>query len=485
VEACTKKTEFKTCLFALCWFHSIVLGRRRFGQQGWSRKYSFNTGDLTICANVLQAYLEANPIVPWDDLRYIFGEIMYGGHITDAWDRRTCNSYLSVLVNDQLFNGLELGPGFKSPDPTTLDYYGYLEYVEQKLPADSPTMFGLHPNAEIGYLTNWTSQIFSTILSLGGGGSGAGGSSTAVVKETMDYCLKTLPEQFQMITIMELAAPLLAQESGPFVVVALQECQRMNGLISEIRRSLIELDKGMKGQLNMSQPMEDLIAAISINQWPGRNPFSQCKWESKAWPSMKSLISQFADMMLRIGQLVTWSTDLITPYSVWLPGLFNPTSYLTAVMQVTARRTGMPLDQMTTETHVSTFLKPDQIDYYPVDGAFVHGLYIEGARWPIGDEAGDPEMMTGTPIAGTLVDGRLKELMPPLPVIYVKAVAVQPSWEPSAVGYLRRQADIYECPVYITPFRGHTYVFLATLKTVDPCSKWVLTGTAIVMQTDL
>jgi dynein heavy chain len=188
-------------------------------------------------------------------------------------------------------------------------------------------------------------------------------------------------------------------------------------------------------------------------------------------------------MMLRIAQLNTWSIDLVTPFSVWLPGLFNPTSYLTAVMQVTARRTGLPLDQMTTETHITTFLKSDTIDYYPVDGAFVHGLYIEGARWPTGDEAGEPEMLTGTPIAGNLVDGRLKELMPMMPVVYVKAVAVQASWEPSAVGYLRRVADIYECPVYMNPFRGPTYVFLATLKT-DPSSKWVLTGTALMMQTD-
>lgn len=43
----------------------------------------------------------------------------------------------------------------------------------------------------------------------------------------------------------------------------------MNALLTEIRRSLIELDKGLKGQLNMSGPMEDLIKAISINQWPG------------------------------------------------------------------------------------------------------------------------------------------------------------------------------------------------------------------------
>jgi dynein heavy chain, axonemal len=157
----------------------------------------------------------------------------------------------------------------------------------------------------------------------------------------------------------------------------------------------------MKGQLNMSQSMEDLIQAIATNQWPGRDPFSICRWESKAWPSMKNLLSQYNDMLLRVAQLKAWSSELVTPYSLWLSGLFNPTSYLTAVMQVTARRTGMPLDQMTTETHVTTFLRPETIDYYPTDGAFVHGLYIEGARWPLGDEAGDAEMVTGTPTAGT------------------------------------------------------------------------------------
>ena len=34
--------------------------RRKFGPQGWNRKYPFNTGDLTISVNVLYNYLEAN-----------------------------------------------------------------------------------------------------------------------------------------------------------------------------------------------------------------------------------------------------------------------------------------------------------------------------------------------------------------------------------------------------------------------------------------
>ena len=47
-----------------------------------------------------------------------------------------------------------------------------------------------------------------------------------------------------MLSMMELAEPLLNQESSPYVVVALQECQRMNVLLTEVRRSLVELEKG-------------------------------------------------------------------------------------------------------------------------------------------------------------------------------------------------------------------------------------------------
>lgn len=44
--------------------------------------------------------------------------------------------------------------------------------------------------------------------------------------------------------------------------------------------------------------------------------------------------------------------------------------------------------------------------------------------------------------------------------------------------------SVYCVQVYITSFRGPTYVFLATLKSADATSKWVLTGTAVLMQTD-
>ena len=96
---CAREAEFKSILFSLCYFHAVVCERRKFGPQGWNRVYPFNTGDLTISVNVLYNYLEANAKVPWEDLRYLFGEIMYGGHITDDWDRTLCRTYLSEYMN--------------------------------------------------------------------------------------------------------------------------------------------------------------------------------------------------------------------------------------------------------------------------------------------------------------------------------------------------------------------------------------------------
>ena len=52
-----KENEFKALLYGLCMFHSLILGRRKFGSQGWSRKYNFNDGDLRICGDILHNYL--------------------------------------------------------------------------------------------------------------------------------------------------------------------------------------------------------------------------------------------------------------------------------------------------------------------------------------------------------------------------------------------------------------------------------------------
>lgn len=56
-----------------------------------------------------------------------------------------------------------------------------------------------------------------------------------------------------------------AKEKTPYVVVCLQECERMNTLLSEIRTSLTDLDAGLKGVLNITDAMETLSQKLSLN----------------------------------------------------------------------------------------------------------------------------------------------------------------------------------------------------------------------------
>jgi dynein heavy chain len=415
---------------------------------------------------------------------------MYGGHITDYFDRRTNNTYLSVIFRQELLKKQMLAPKLQSPDPGTYTYEEYKNLISNNLPSESPVIYGLHPNAEIGFLTQKAEGLCQTILHLemGSGGGEGGGNTASIVREVLTDLKERCPEIFNMVILSDMAEARLKDEDGPFVVVVLQECTRINALLSEIHASLDELLKGLNGQLNMSQKMEDMFECFIVNQVPGRNPFHLCSWERFAWASKKSLSSWFSDMLLRRLQLDDWTRTLGLPFSIWLPGLMNPTALLTAVKQVTARKRQLPLDNMSLDTYVTRMYKISHAisnAVYPPDGVFVHGLMMEGARWTDEEETSDDSYaIEGVACGGHIVESRLKQLLDPLPLIYVKAVEVLPEWLPESVGYLRSDPTLYECPVYNTSARGPTFVFLAILNTQEPTHKWVLAGVALLMQSD-
>ncbi len=82
------------------------------------------------------------------------------------------------ILSFQLDGELYLAPGF--PVPPNSDYKGYHTYIDECLPPESPYLYGLHPNAEIEFLTTTSENLFRTVLEMqprdSGGGGGAGAS---------------------------------------------------------------------------------------------------------------------------------------------------------------------------------------------------------------------------------------------------------------------------------------------------------------------
>ncbi|XP_076548684.1 dynein beta chain, ciliary isoform X2 [Osmia lignaria lignaria] len=448
LDSCSKETEFRAILFALCYYHAVVAERRKFGAQGWNRSYPFNFGDLTISVSVLFNYLENSLKVPWEDLRYLFGEIMYGGHITDDWDRRLCRTYLIEYLKQELVEGeLYIAPEFLVPPNS--DYLAYHKYVDDYLPAESPVLYGLHPNAEIGFLTQTADNLFKTLLEIlaRSTSDASAGEMTREdkLKGIIEDLLDKLPEEFN---IQELYNKV--EDRTPFITVALQECERMNSLCDELKRSLHELELGLKGELTINAEMEDLQNYILIDTVPP-------SWTKRAYPSSLGLNSWFADMLNRISELSNWTADFNLPPSIWLGGFFSPQSLLTAIMQQAARRNEWPLDKMCLHCEVMRKYK-EEVTSAPREGAYINGLYMEGARWDVQ--------------AGCIMDSRFKDLFPIMPVMYIRAITQDK----------QDLKNIYECPVYKTRSRGPTYVWTFNLRTKEKASKWILAGVAILLQ---
>ena len=79
-------------------------------------------------------------------------------------------------------------------------------------------------------------------------GGGAGGmTKEEKVKGILDEIMERMPEEFNMMEMMG-----RTEDRSPYTVVAFQECERMNFLTAELRRSLKELDLGLKVRYQIS-----------------------------------------------------------------------------------------------------------------------------------------------------------------------------------------------------------------------------------------
>lgn len=113
---------------------------------------------------------------------------------------------------------------------------------------------------------------------------------------------------------------------------------------------------------------------------------------------------------------------------------------------------------MVLSTEVTKKMQPEEVGSVPREGAYVYGLFMEGARWDTG--------------SGTIKDSLMKELYPVMPVMYLKAIPRDK----------QETKDIYRCPLYATRRRGPTYVWTFNLRTKDPEYKWILAGVALLLQ---
>uniref|UniRef100_A0A4W6GCG3 Dynein axonemal heavy chain 10 n=1 Tax=Lates calcarifer TaxID=8187 RepID=A0A4W6GCG3_LATCA len=455
---------FRSLVYVLAFFHAVVQERRKYGKIGWNVPYDFNESDFFVCMEILNTYLtkahnQGDSNIPWGSLKYLIGEVMYGGRAIDSFDRRILTVYMDEYLGDFLFYTFRHFHFFHNKDvdykiPPNGPKKTYLDEIETLPLANTPEVMGLHSNAEIGYYTQAAKDMWTHLIDLQPqtGESGGSISRDEYISQVAQDIQNKLPQLFDMDVIRK----KFGTDISPTSVVLLQELERFNKLVVRMQRSLAELQRALAGEVGMSSELDEVARALFNGHIPAI-------WKKLAPDTLKSLGNWMSHFKRRYEQYSYW-VDEGEPKVMWLSGLHIPESYLTALVQAACRKNGWPLDLSTLYTQVTQYSTEDEVSDRPGQGCFVSGLYLEGADW-------DMEK-------GCLVRSKPKVLVVELPLLRVIPIEAR---------RLRLQNTL-RTPVYTTSLRrnamGVGLVFEADLFTTMHISHWVLQGVCLYLNTD-
>jgi dynein heavy chain len=453
-----KPEAFRKLLFGLCFFHSLVQERRKFGPLGFNIPYEFNDTDMRISVRQLMMFVNENTEVPYEAITYLAGQCNYGGRVTDDWDRRCLMAMLAVFYTPTILeDGYKFSPSGEYYAPPFGDHSSYVEYIRALPLIQTPEVFGLHLNADITKDEREAKQLMDAVLATqpreSSGSSGAD-PKTIVLNMAADIYAR-MPQPYNTEDVMA-KYPITYENS--MNTVLLQELIRYNRLIVIVRKAMSEVQKAIKGEVVMSAELETVYNAM----YDGRIPPS---WKKRSYPSLKPFGAYINDLLERLAFLQRW-LDKGPPPVFWISGFFFTQSFLTGVKQNFARKSRIEIDKLRWEF---TVMSKPTYDQPPADGCYVSGLFLEGAGW-------DADRRL-------LCESRPKELFVPFPILQLMPA---------------REEDIpetrhYACPTYKTTDRrgvlsttGHSTNFIMVMNLPrDPAhdeAHWVKRGAALFTQ---
>jgi dynein heavy chain len=459
---------YRPLLFTLCYFHSVLLERRKFGTLGYNVIYDFNYSDFEVSENIIALYIHQMPdsspeSVPFTTLRYLISDASYGGRVTDDWDRRMLNTYIEQFMCPQAITmegfRLSSAPDYFIP-PDAPPYQTFKDFCAHLPLDDPPEAFGQHPNADIASQIANAFSLLDNLMSVNATlvrGGGGGGQSAAVNLE--ERCLNTLAnleEQVPKPIDYDSIAEAIDEEAGSALnTCLLQEIQRYNVLLRKIHRQREELRRAVKGEIVMNDELDSIFQALLVGKLPP-------PWQS-AYPSSKGLASWTRDLAERVDQMVQWGRSPLKVF--WLAGFTYPTGFLKALQQQQARTDDKTVDQYVWEFFVLSS-EDKTIMHGAKEGAYMRGIFVEGAGWDSN--------------TGALCEPAPMRLIEAMPIIHFK---------PRLREGKPKLKNSYACPLYMYPVRTGTRERPSYVVTVDLPSgasepeHWVKRGTALLLST--
>jgi len=464
-EGCSKPKEYKKLIFALAYFHAVILERRKFGAIGWNISYEWMNSDFFISEAQLRMFLDQQPEVPYTALNYLVSEINYGGRVTDDKDVELIKSLLKRYFTPDILRDeykLSLLDTYYAPKEGSLEQA--TDYINTLPLEDDPEIFGLHPNANITFKKKTAKEFYDMLITIQPRVSAKGAHAMTpeeIVSAEAARILNLVPEILDTKRAHENS--FIITENGALESLGVflgQEIERFNILLKVMKKSLSNLGEAIKGTMVMSMELELMFRNIIDKKVP-------VMWEEVGYPSLKPLGSWIIDHIDRIEFMSSWLYEG-PPKTYSLPSFFFPQGFMTASLQTYSRKNKIAIDTLKFKTHLrDEFIK--DLKESPEYGVNIHGLYLQGARWNMNE--------------GKLADNKKGELFVEVPIIWLEPILETTKDDERA----------YQCPLYKTSLRkgelsttGHStnFIMYLALHTEQKPEFWINRGVALLCQLD-
>ncbi|PWN51565.1 putative cytoplasmic dynein heavy chain 2 [Violaceomyces palustris] len=408
--------EQSRLFFLLAFFHATLTERLRYTPLGWSKPFEFNDSDAETALNTIEAWVtraakgksNIDPeAIPWDAIRSLLKQSVYGGKIDNAPDQLLLDSFVDDLFTPKAYDvGFRLVQSDESPlvAPEGTKMETFVDWVKNLPEKQPPQWLALPPSAEKVIAIAQGAALLNKLVKMkqladdeddetvGVEATSKADSeqeSSAVASRAgagiQPQWMKTLKQNCQdWLRSLPKGLPSLSGDSNsvtdPLYRFWAREHRTGLALLRQVRSDLEEVVAVCDGKARQTNHNRSLLADLPKGTIPGG-------WMRHNVPKSMSLPIWISDLSLRLLQLSEVTTSSgeggkFESFNVNLGLLFAPGAYLTATRQAVAHKTGISLENLSLKLIIPSVGGEGEIREASQEHGFsLTGLKLQGAEY--------------------------------------------------------------------------------------------------------
>lgn len=380
--------------FLLLWIHCIIVERLRYTPTGWSKKYEFNESDLKCAMDVVDKLIDMRgartnmplEMMPWDAMRRIVTENVYGGKIDNEYDEKILRSIVEQHLSPDSYS--PSNSMIDAPDPALHIMYpdatkheDFYQWVKALNKTENPYWSGLPSSADevlkIQQLYK-LQKVLNEVQDI----AGQEIENLEEVKESdeiqVNWLIELADRVDMFLTMIPDSLPEQAKDedshNNPLFRYMAKEISFGKKLLKMVLSNLTDIDDMAHGRIHPLQEIKNLGRNLHTNVVPS-------SWKKYIILRDIDAINWVTDFKIRLNQLQELSQiSGWQQYGISLGHFFFSEAFFTASRQLVSQNTETALDEL--ELRVAFLTAEEEEDQMVEEDSFlINKMYIEGVDW--------------------------------------------------------------------------------------------------------